>query len=925
MIMDVYLYSHTHWDREWYLSQNQFQYRLIRTVDDIVAVIEGDNSFETFVLDGQTSIIDDYLEIRPERREKLATLIADGQLVIGPWYTMPDVFLPDGESLVRNLMFGHRDCAKWGADFPNVGYIPDSFGHIEQLPQLLRGVGIDNFLFSRGLPLELKNRERFKREFIWRAPNGDAVLAVQLPSGYFSAMFLPSPDDGDKLRNQIQGLVKEFSVDTTCPELVLGAHGIDHCWLQLDIPEILDALPRMFPDIEFHHGSLQNYLDALKAALDRDSLAQYQGQLRGFLNMWELHGTLSSRVDTKINNELAQMHLENLAEPLDAVAARLGKRDASPFLGRAWEKLLQNHAHDSICGCSQDRVHDDVNTRFREVVETGIDVADSALDYLNNNALRDGVPTVVVYAGLNGGNRVVDFVIRLADKPGENVCLRDENGRDYPVQFDQLLRMKTHTTNAEPVLYWECRGCVYIDDLLPCEVRRLEFCADGNPELPRNTVVVEDCGLRNGRVKLTPQVNGTVDVEHAATGRNYVGLNSFAHDTDIGGGYHFEALSRSKRRTTLAGKAKVDVVSAGPLRASVDVTVEMKVPAEFDRETGRLSGKRTLSFTSRYTLEADSDLVRVKTTFDNTASHQRIRAVFPGSTMTDANVHADASFAVHENAMDKWPGEKTQNFHPMRGFVDLTDATGGFSILTNGLHEYEIVKDDAGRSGLEVTLLRSVDSTIQCSTWMTPEAQLHGDLSFDYAILPHDADWRQAQIPRHSAVFHAPAIANTHGDLPLRANLFEPFATIRYAEIKDGREVIRDTNRSSWKCIHSQRDGWKRMERDRFLDFEVPRRIVPFKINGKNVCISAYKRAQDGNGEILRLWNWSDHPETVEVACDVGIGPETDNVELLACDLLERPLDGSVPMRGAGTFTLAPFQVLTMRIVGQKTASIAKG
>jgi alpha-mannosidase len=918
MIMKVYLYSHTHWDREWYLSQNQFQYRLIRTVDDIVDRVEADNSFETFVLDGQTSIIDDYLEIRPERREKLGGLISEGKLVIGPWYTMPDVFLPDGESLIRNLQFGYRDCAKWAAAFPDVGYIPDSFGHIEQLPQLLQGVGIDNVLFSRGLPVELRNRKGFKREFIWRAPNGDEVLAVQLPSGYFSAMFLPSPDDGDKLRNQIQGLIKEFSADTTCPELVLGAHGIDHCWLQQDIPEILDALPWMFPDVEFHHGSIQDYLDALKAALNRDSLTQYQGQLRGFLNMWELHGTLSSRVDTKINNELAQMHLENLAEPLDAVAVRMGKRAAAPFLVRAWEKLLQNHAHDSICGCSQDRVHDDVNTRFREVVETGIDIADGALDYLNNNALRDGVPTVVVYAGLNGGNRVVDFVIRLAETPGAKACLQDGDGREYPVQFDQVLRMKTETTNAAPVEYWECRGCVYIDDLVPCEVRRLEFHAEGNPELPQNMVVAEGCGLWNGRVKLTLQENGTVDVEHAVTGRNYLGLNTFLHDTDIGGGYHFEPLPRSKRRTTLAGNAKVELVGAGPLRASVDVTVTLKVPAEFDRETGRLNGRRTLCITSRYTLEAGSDLIKVSTTFDNTGSHQRIRAAFPGS-MTGAKVHADASFAVHENAIDKWPAEKTQNFHPMRGFVDIADGTGGLSILTKGLHEYEIVKDDAGRIGLELTLLRSVDSTIQCSSWMTPGAQLHGDHHFEYAILPHAADWLRAGVPRHSAVFHAPAITNTHGDLPLRANLFEPFATIRYAEVKEGREVIRDTNRSSWKCIHSQRDGWKRLERDRFVEFDMPRRIVPFTVNGENICVSAFKQAQDGNGEILRLWNWSDLPETVEVVCGDSVGPEAGDVQFQACDFLERPLDGSAPMLGAGTFTLAPFQVLTIFIHGSET------
>jgi len=260
--LTVFLYSHTHWDREWYLSRNQFQYRLIRTVDEIVEIIEADNSFETFVLDGQTSIIDDYLEIRPERCGKLAELIRAGKLVIGPWYTMPDIFLPDGESLIRNFLFGHRDCARWDAPFPNVGYVPDSFGHIEQLPQLLRGAGIDNFLFSRGLPVEFENRPCFKREFLWRAPNGDAVLAIHLPGAYLNAMFLLSPAerDGEALRERIQAMIDQFRPASHAPDLVLGAHGIDHCWLQRDIPEILDALPKLFPDVRFRHGSLQDYL-----------------------------------------------------------------------------------------------------------------------------------------------------------------------------------------------------------------------------------------------------------------------------------------------------------------------------------------------------------------------------------------------------------------------------------------------------------------------------------------------------------------------------------------------------------------------------------------------------------------------------------------------------------------------------------------
>jgi len=393
VIMRVFIYSHTHWDREWYLSQTQFQYRLVRTVDEILEVLESTDSFTQFVFDGQTSILEDYLEVRPERADDLRRLISTGRLSIGPWFTMPDIFLPDGESLIRNLARGWADCRHWGAPFPNVGYVPDSFGHVEQMPQILRGVGIDNFEFSRGLPQELERRPDFRREFFWEAPDGSRVLAIHLPSGYHGGMFLPPVSDPQGLVARIEKLIEQSAARTWAPDCALVPHGIDHCWLQRDIGEILEALRRLMPEVEVHHGSLQDFVDACQQEVQIQPLNVYQGQLRGFLGSGELHGTLSSRVDNKQANEQAQMHLESLAEPLDAVSQRWGRSGAAPFLSRAWRYVLHCHAHDSICGCSQDRVHDDVNARLRQATELGIDIADGPLDYLNNDALRDGVPT----------------------------------------------------------------------------------------------------------------------------------------------------------------------------------------------------------------------------------------------------------------------------------------------------------------------------------------------------------------------------------------------------------------------------------------------------------------------------------------------------------------------------------------------------
>ena len=437
--MKLFMYSHTHWDREWYLSQNQFQFRLIRTIDEIVGMILADNLFSTFVLDGQTSILEDYLAIRPERSAVIRELVAAGRLVIGPWFTMPDMFIPDGESLIRNLMRGRQDCAEFRTRYPDTGYVPDSFGHIEQMPQIMRGIGIDNYIFGRGRPAAIGQDHGWKREFIWEAPDGSRVYALPQTGGYTAGMLLPGPDEPEALRARIQGII-DAARDSHRDDIALVAHGVDHIWLQRDTPAIIEAIPRLIPGIEFSHGSLEDAIDEWKKAVP-EGLRVYKGQLRGKLGIHELHGTLSSRIDNKLMNELAGMHVENLAEPLHAVAGLFGMPPTPWFFKKAWRLIFHSQAHDSICGCSQDRVHADVNTRFREVIELGIDIADSALDYLNNPARTAAVPTLIVYAGLNGGNRVVDFVIRRTKRPVGGCCFEDGAGVRCAVQWLSLIHI----------------------------------------------------------------------------------------------------------------------------------------------------------------------------------------------------------------------------------------------------------------------------------------------------------------------------------------------------------------------------------------------------------------------------------------------------------------------------------------------------
>ena len=185
--LNIIIVPHTHWDREWYQTFQQFRVRLVHAVDKLLDILDGDPQFSHFMLDGQTIVLDDYLEVRPEQEERLKRYTRSGRIQVGPWYLQPDEFLVSGESLVRNLQFGLQRASEFGGHM-RVGYVPDTFGHIAQLPQILRGFGIDNAVFWRGV-----GAEAHKSEFYWAAPDGTQVLVIHLADalGYSNARDMP--------------------------------------------------------------------------------------------------------------------------------------------------------------------------------------------------------------------------------------------------------------------------------------------------------------------------------------------------------------------------------------------------------------------------------------------------------------------------------------------------------------------------------------------------------------------------------------------------------------------------------------------------------------------------------------------------------------------------------------------------------------
>ncbi len=358
---------HTHWDREWYLPFEFFRLRLGSVVDGVLDTLERDPSFSSFTLDGQAIVLEDYLEVRPENAGRLQALLEAGRLEVGPSYVLPDEILVGGESLVRNLLLGRRVCRRFGVEPSGAGYLPDSFGHPAQLPQILAGFGIRTFLFSRGLGDEI---DEVGVVFRWRAGPAEVVACQMLPH-YDNFARLTWYDDAEERVRAIVGRFGELVRGAGQGEILL-ANGSDHLPVEPELPEILAGLESTF-GASFRIGRYDEHAPA------PDGLPVHEGELVGSRLQNVLRGVNSARIYLKQANE----HAERRLLSIETAAALRTLREDAPYraseLRLAWRDLLRNHPHDSICGCSCDEVHRDMLVRYEQLHRTLDFIAPEAL------------------------------------------------------------------------------------------------------------------------------------------------------------------------------------------------------------------------------------------------------------------------------------------------------------------------------------------------------------------------------------------------------------------------------------------------------------------------------------------------------------------------------------------------------------------
>ena len=430
-IRQIFVVSNTHWDREFRQSFEKTRRRLLTMLDTTLDILAGDPAFPSFTMDGHTILIDDYLEMRPERRAQIEEFVRSGRLIIGPWYTLPEQFSISAEALVRNLQYGRERVLSLGGRPGTVAYTPASWGQTGQLPQILSEFGLTRMMFYRGV-----SHDECDAEWIWEGADGTRILAtrfaiyarynwyyqVHRPAtrgrtfakdyvwGEFDdALFrfadgLAGPDlafdakdpavayDPSRLREAIEEMVRREGPHFTTPVfLAMNGHDISVAF-PLESRMVADAQAAVGDRYEIRHSNLEEAWEAIERHLDKDSLPVLHGERRSYLRkgMWTylMPATISARTYLKQRDFAATAALTIYAEPFAALAAVHGAPVPHKYLRRAWDYLLSNHTHDANGGCAPDAVCLDMEYRYRKVR----DIADIVVEAVSYTHLT--LPTI---------------------------------------------------------------------------------------------------------------------------------------------------------------------------------------------------------------------------------------------------------------------------------------------------------------------------------------------------------------------------------------------------------------------------------------------------------------------------------------------------------------------------------------------------
>lgn len=873
--------SNTHWDREWRFSARRTQYMLGYMLDMLMDIMEKNPEFRHFHLDSQTMPVQDYLEIYPEKKAKFQKLVKEGRIGIGPWFCLPDEFSVGGESLVRNLLLGHKIGKEMGG-ISKTGYSPFGWGQISQLPQIYAGFDIHFASFYRGL----NTYEAPTSEFFWESPDGTRIYAsrlgkrpryniwyvVQRPV-FFN---VENEELRDFLWNDNNGIFKftdenfhaldyqyahpfyEYHKENIAPRGEQALREQDNDWTTShrfwsaghdsscpDLREVqmIKDLDAALPDAHVFHSTLKEMEQGIIDEFDPNTRV-LKGEMRHPYtkgSVSAMYGwVLSARTYVKQANFETERQLENYAEPMAVFASLVGAPYPQNVIDLSYNYLLQNHGHDSIGACGRDVVYEDVIYRYRQSRELSGCVLERAfMDVAGDIDLRDwdrdDAALVVFNPAPFKRTEPVKVILQIPTEwNAKRFEIYDPNGNKADFQ---IIGSKTNAeiiqnpNDVANVLHTVQYTIILNAEDIPAmgyKTYKVKAAGYARPKTPV-TMLRGPQTMENEYLRVTFAANGTFDVLDKETGKTYTGLNFFKDTGEIGDPWQHILPEQDETFTTLNQQARITLIHEGELETSFRVVIDWALPEKRAMDEKRRSEHfNPCTIESIVTLRKGCRYVDIETTVDNHSEDHYLQVGFPTDIQSEFS-YAQGQYDVVARPIAKPDyslyDEIPMTEHPMNSFVDVTDGKVGAALLNEGLKAYEASDDERGT--VYLSLLRCfplrilVTQDMQDYSW-EKGSQCLGKNHFHYAFLPHKGNWEEGNVWGASEQFNL------------------DFVMCQIAPTAHGKNGL----------VHS------------FL-----------ALGTERLNVSAVKRAEDGDGYVVRLFNPSDDTVKSTINLNGGIAP----------------------------------------------------
>lgn len=832
MTKTVHVIPHSHWDREWYFTTSRSKVYLLKDLAEVIRNLEENKGYDRFILDGQASLLEDYLKWKPEDTNRVKQLVQDKKLIIGPWYTQTDQFIISGESIVRNLQIGMDICKPFGP-YMNVGYVPDSFGQESSMPEIYNGFGIRDTMFWRGV----SDEEVEHTEYKWKGEDGSEVNVYQIPSGYYIGGIV----NETKLDQIMQTEPFKSIVERSTTSHVAFPNGFDQAPARKNLPDLVGKLNAENDSFDFKVSSIEEYIKAVKT--EHPQLETITGELTNGKNMRIHKSIYSSRSDLKQLNTQLQYYLVNVLEPVLTMGESYGIDYPKAAVNDIWKLMFENAAHDSIGSCVSDTTNEDVYMRYKQARDISTNLVEITLRLIavkiKNNT---GYPITLTFFNTLSQKRSGIVKVDLY-APTKDFSLKDIEGNQLPFSIEscedqteyilnQTIQLNPGRQIYKPAKVYKVK--LYINTKNLPALGYQQFVLDSNNQSNKPLVDVKDNLLENDFFKIKINLDGTLDIYDKETRVTYERQAILEENGDGGDSFNYSPAKKdmilysfnqinsySIKKSDLISKAKIDF--------------DFKVPKTLEDRANKILNV-TMPVSLEITLEKNSKVIKFSVTVDNhEPDDHRLCVDFDTKIQSKISI-ADQQFGTikrpvyREKEMKLWEAnrknwnEKPISIETCQSFVALSDDTKSMALFPKGVREYEIVGENY--STIRLTLFRTYG-------WMgkedliyrpgrasgekviaTPAAELHKKMEFSFALDIENDTFDNSPISQNAKRYDT------------------DIQTYEYADFLNGRLIF---NMDDTKPT-------------------LPNSISLLDTNG-NLVLSSLKKANHRSGYVIRLYN----------------------------------------------------------------------